>query len=146
MAWICIQHQRFLGKSAVGAAIVVDSCPLCGAPEKVPHVTTATIQPGLIALHSNRTEALADTVFAWLRQHPLGPLEEDIVLVQSNGVAEWFKMALASNGGVCAAARVELPSRFLWRTYRQVLGRSNVPAQSPVDKTPLTWRLMQLLP
>lgn len=109
-------------------------------------VTTATLQPGLIALHSNRTEALADTVFAWLRKHPLGPLEEDIVLVQSNGVAEWFKMALAGKSGVCAAARVELPSRFLWRTYRQVLGRGNVPAQSPVDKTPLTWRLMQLLP
>jgi exodeoxyribonuclease V gamma subunit len=104
------------------------------------------IQTGLLALHSNRTEVLADTVFAWLRAHPLGPLEEDIVLVQSNGVAEWFKMALASHDGVCAAARVELPSRFLWRTYRQVLGRGAVPAQSPVDKTPLTWRLMQLLP
>ncbi|WP_051603269.1 exodeoxyribonuclease V subunit gamma [Simplicispira psychrophila] len=109
-------------------------------------MNTLSLQPGLIALHSNRTEALADTVFAWLRKHPLSPLEEDIVLVQSNGVAEWFKMALASHGGVCAAARVELPGRFLWRTYRQVLGRSEVPAQSPVDKTPLTWRLMQLLP
>ncbi len=109
-------------------------------------MTIPLIQPGLIALHSNRTETLAEAVFAWLRQHPLSPLEEDIVLVQSNGVAEWFKMALASNDDVCAAVRVELPSRFLWRTYRQVLGRSSVPVQSPVDKTPLTWRLMQLLP
>lgn len=107
---------------------------------------TIPLQPGLIALHSNRTEVLADTVFAWLRQHPLGPLEEEVVLVQSNGVAEWFKMALARSGGVCAAARVELPSRFLWRTYRQVLGREQVPAQSPVDKTALTWRLMTHLP
>ena len=107
---------------------------------------TRTLSPGLIALHSNRTEMLADTVFAWLRQRPLAPLEEDIVLVQSNGVAEWFKMALARSGGVCAAVRVELPSRFLWRTYRQVLGREQVPAQSPVDKTALTWRLMHLLP
>ena len=109
-------------------------------------MTIPLIQPGLIALHSNRTETLAEAVFAWLPQHPLPPLEEDIVLVQSNGVAEWFKMALASNDDVCAAVRVELPSRFLWRTYRQVLGRSSVPVQSPVDKTPLTWRLMQLLP
>ncbi|MDD2712233.1 MAG: exodeoxyribonuclease V subunit gamma [Simplicispira sp.] len=108
---------------------------------------TSTLSPGLIALHSNRTEVLADTVFAWLRQRPLGPLEEDVVLVQSNGVAEWFKMALArSGGGVCAAVRVELPSRFLWRTYRQVLGRDQVPTQSPADKTALTWRLMHLLP
>ena len=104
------------------------------------------VQSGLIALHGNRTERLADTVMAWLRQHPLAPLEEEVVLVQSNGMAEWFKMAQAQQGGVCAAMRVELPSRFLWRTYRQVLGRAQVPAQSPVDKTPLTWRLVRHLP
>lgn len=104
------------------------------------------LQNGLIALHGNRTERLADAVMAWLHQHPLAPLEEEVVLVQSNGMAEWFKMALAQQGGICAATRVELPSRFLWRTYRQVLGRAQVPAQSPVDKTPLAWRLVRLLP
>lgn len=104
------------------------------------------IQPGLIALHGNRAETLASTVFAWLHQHPLAPLEEEVVLVQSNGMAEWFKMLQARDDGICAAARVELPSRFLWRTYRQVLGWAQVPAQSPMDKTPLTWRLMRHLP
>ena len=104
------------------------------------------IQTGLIALHANRAEVLADTVFAWLRQRPLAPLEEEIILVQSNGMAEWLKMALASEGGVCAATRVELPARFMWRTYRQVLGRDQVPLASPLDKIALTWRLMQQLP
>ncbi len=104
------------------------------------------IPPGLIALHGNRAEDLADTVFAWLKRQPLGPLEEEVVLVQSNGMAEWFKMALASQGGVCAATRVELPARFMWRTYRQVLGREQVPAHSATDKSALTWRLMHLLP
>jgi exodeoxyribonuclease V gamma subunit len=61
-------------------------------------------------------------------------------------VAEWLKMALATQAGVCAATRVELPARFLWRAYRQVLGRAAVPAVSPLDKLPLTWRLMQTLP
>ena len=105
-----------------------------------------SLPSGLIVLHSNRTEVLAETVFAWLRAHPLGPLEQEVVLVQSNGMAEWFKMALARQGGVCAAVRVELPGRFLWRTYRQVLGAGNVPFQSPVDKGALTWRLMRQLP
>ena len=89
---------------------------------------------------------LAETVFAWLRAHPLGPLEQEVVLVQSNGMAEWFKMALARQQGVCAAMRVELPGRFLWRTYRQVLGKGNVPFQSPLDKAALTWRLVRQLP
>lgn len=104
------------------------------------------IQTGLIALHSNRSETLASTVCAWLRERPLHPLEEDIILVQSNGMAEWIKMTLASEGGICAATRVELPARFLWRTYRQALGRAQVPTQSPMDKLALTWRLMQQLP
>ncbi|WP_367068590.1 exodeoxyribonuclease V subunit gamma [Oryzisolibacter sp. LB2S] len=102
--------------------------------------------PGLIALHSNRTDQLLDTVAAWLQQHPLEPLESEVVLVQSNGMAEWVKMQLAGQQGICAAAQVELPARFVWRTCRQVLGRVAVPASSALDKAPLVWRLLRLLP
>ncbi|MEY2683925.1 MAG: exodeoxyribonuclease subunit gamma [Pseudomonadota bacterium] len=72
------------------------------------------LQPGLIALHGNRAEDLAEAVITWLGSHPLGPLEEEVVLVQSNGMGEWFKMEMARHLGVCAATRVELPARFLW--------------------------------
>jgi exodeoxyribonuclease V gamma subunit len=109
-------------------------------------VSPNTVQPGFIAFHSNRAEDLAEVVINWMQRHPLRPMQEDIILVQSNGMAEWVKMELARIGGVCAATRVELPSRFLWRTYRQVLGREAVPSNSPLDKVPMTWRLMQVLP
>ena len=110
-------------------------------------MTTPLITPGFLALHSHRSERLAETLSAWLSRQPLAPLEQEVVLVQSNGMAEWFKMAMAGQGGgVCAATRVELPSRFLWRTYRQVLGTAQVPSESPLDKLPMTWRLMALLP
>jgi exodeoxyribonuclease V gamma subunit len=112
----------------------------------VHRMPASSISPGFIALHSHRSEVLADTLTAWLRAHPLQPLESEVVLVQSNGMAEWIKIELARQGGVCAATRVELPSRFLWRTYRQVLGKHNVPPDSPLDKLPMTWRLMDLLP
>jgi exodeoxyribonuclease V gamma subunit len=102
-----------------------------------------TLKPGFLAFHSNRAENLAEVVISWIGRHPL---EEEVVLVQSNGMAEWVKMEMARMGGVCAATRVELPSRFLWRTYRQVLGREAVPSASPLDKIPMIWRLMQLLP
>ncbi|WP_312564947.1 exodeoxyribonuclease V subunit gamma [Comamonas sp.] len=106
----------------------------------------SSIAPGLVALHGNCTETLADTLMAWMRAHPLAPLEQEIVLVQSNGTAEWFKMRMAEQLGVCAAAKVELPARFIWRTYRQILGKQTVPPTSPLEKVPLTWRLMRLLP
>ena len=91
-------------------------------------------------------EQLRAAVFGWLRSHPLAPLEAETILVQSNGVAEWLKIALADELGVCAATRVALPARFLWEAYRGMLGRERVPSRSPYDKGPLTWRLMRLLP
>ena len=104
-----------------------------------------TIAPGWAALHGNQPETLMHTLTAWLQRQPLQPLQPEVVLVQSNGMAEWVKMSMARAQGVCAAAQVELPSRFLWRTYRQVLGAGAVPADSPLDKLPMTWRLMALL-
>jgi len=104
------------------------------------------VTPGLLILHGNQLEQLRAAVFQWLRQHPLAPLETDIFLVQSNGVAEWLKIALAEEMGVCAATRIALPARLLWESYRGMLGRERVPRVSPFDKSPLTWRLMRLLP
>jgi len=105
-----------------------------------------TITPGLLILHGNQLEQLRAAVFEWLRSHPLDPLEPEIILVQSNGVAEWLKIALAEETGICAATRVALPARFLWDAYRGMLGREQVPPISAFDKSPLTWRLMRLLP
>ncbi|MCG2584015.1 exodeoxyribonuclease V subunit gamma [Massilia sp. TS11] len=104
------------------------------------------LQPGLLILHGNQLESLRDAVLDWLARHPLDPLEQETLLVQSNGIAEWMKVALASHGGICAATRVVLPARFLWEAYREVLGREQVPRHAPFDKAPLTWRLMHLLP
>jgi len=104
------------------------------------------VNPGLIVLHGNRLEELFAAVSGWLREHPLAPLEEECFLVQSQGMGEWLKMQLATSQGVCAAVRVELPARFLWRAYRSVLGSAAVPPRSPLDKHPLTWRLMAVLP
>ncbi|WP_426194045.1 exodeoxyribonuclease V subunit gamma [Massilia sp. DWR3-1-1] len=107
---------------------------------------SSPVTPGLLILHGNQMELLRAAVFSWMAQHPLAPLEEEIVLVQSNGVAEWLKIALAEQSGVCAATRVALPARFLWEAYRGLLGADQVPKRSPFDKAPLTWRLMRLLP
>ncbi len=107
---------------------------------------SSALPPGLLALHGNRLEHLAEVTFDWLARHPLGPLDEEVVLVQSNGMAEWVKMQQAERLGISAATRVELPARFLWRAYRAVLGRQAVPPASPLDRQPLVWRCMQRLP
>jgi hypothetical protein len=67
------------------------------------HPTSTTddasaITPGLLVLHGNRLEALRDAVLAWLALRPLAPLEEEVLLVQSNGAAEWLKMLRPGQG------------------------------------------------
>ncbi len=100
---------------------------------------------GLLILQGNRLEALRDVVVAWLSEHPLDPLDEEVFVVQSTAAAEWLKRSLATSTGVCAAARFDLPARFLWRTYRAMLG-SAVDSAPTLDADALTWRLMRLLP
>lgn len=113
-----------------------------------------SLAPGFMIIHGNRLESLRQLVVNWVARYPLKPLENDVILVQSNGIAQWLKQALAadvtddetSGCGIAAAFDVKLPARFLWDAYRGVLGAETVPVSSPLDKAPLTWRLMRLLP
>ncbi|MEQ6916311.1 exodeoxyribonuclease V subunit gamma [Halomonas aquatica] len=117
------------------------------------------LAPGFMVIHGNRLEALRGLAVEWMHRHPLGPLENETILVQSNGISQWLKLALAqdpsegeANGGagIAAALDVTLPARFLWQAYRSVLsqreGEDAVPPVSPFDKPRLLWRLMRLLP
>ncbi len=84
-----------------------------------------TLQPGFMVVHGNRLEDLRDLAVTWMRSHPLTPLEDETILVQSNGISQWLKLALAADdpqgSGVAAALDVTLPARFLWQAYRSVL-------------------------
>jgi exodeoxyribonuclease V gamma subunit len=105
-------------------------------------------------VHGNRLDELRGLVVSWMRRYPLRPLESEIALVQSNGIAQWLKLALAEDPseddqggcGIAAAIEVQLPGSFMWQLYRKVLGKEQIPATSLLDKAPLTWRLMRLLP
>ncbi|CAG8868142.1 RecBCD enzyme subunit RecC [Pseudomonas fluorescens] len=117
-------------------------------------LNTTTLQPGFMIVHSNRLDDLRSLVVSWMRRYPLAPLENEIALVQSNGIAQWLKLALAEDPldddlggcGIAAAIEVQLPGSFMWQLYRRVLGREEIPEVSLLDKAPLTWRLMRLLP
>ncbi|BDU58891.1 RecBCD enzyme subunit RecC [Limnohabitans sp. MORI2] len=99
-----------------------------------------------MVLHSNQLEGLRELAVQFIRNHPLPVLAPEVLLVQSNGMKHWLELALAKDLGICAATQVELPSAKLWQIYRAVLGPSNVPAHMPLDKSPLVWRIMRLLP
>ncbi len=101
---------------------------------------------GLLVLHGNRLEHLHDLLVHCQQRWPLGALQPEVVLVQSNGAGEWFKAAQAQSQGISAAAQVELPARFAWSLYRRVLGTGELGSRSPLDRQALVWRLLRLLP
>ncbi|WP_341502145.1 exodeoxyribonuclease V subunit gamma [Gallaecimonas sp. GXIMD4217] len=106
------------------------------------------MQPGLSVIHANKLEDLRDLLVQFLKTSPLPVLEKETFLVQSNGMAQWLKLALAHDEGlgICAATDMQMPGRFLWQAYRAVLGQGAVPPSSVYDKPRLRWRLLRLLP
>ncbi|WP_100638859.1 exodeoxyribonuclease V subunit gamma [Marinobacter salexigens] len=115
----------------------------------------SAITPGFHAVHANHLEDLRRAVVFICQQNPLPPLQSETFLVQSNGIAQWLKLALAekrsedgSEGGLGIAAGMDFlfPARFIWQAYRAVLPDGEVPEQSPFDKRRLVWRLYRLLP
>lgn len=125
----------------------------------MPAAAIYALQPGFMVIHGNRLEDLRGVAVEWMKRHPLAPLENEVILVQSNGIGQWLKLALAADAGddgaggsgIAAALDMTLPARFLWQAYRAVLTHvehdSNaVPPTSPFDETRLVWRLLRLLP
>ncbi|MDT8407038.1 MAG: exodeoxyribonuclease V subunit gamma [Methylococcales bacterium] len=105
------------------------------------------LEPGVAMIHGNQMEQLRQVAVHWLSAHPLTPLEDEIILVQSSGMGQWLKLGLAETSGlgIMAAVRLQLPSTFTWQAYRAVLGAS-LPTQQPLAKPLLRWRLYRLLP
>ena len=110
---------------------------------------------GLAIVHSNKAENLREAIVGHMRRYPLAPLEDDIVLTESNGIGLWLQHALArdlgpdtdcSGLGVSAAVRTMLPARFLWEAYRIVLGEAVVPEEPDFDAVRLRWRIHARLP
>ncbi len=83
----------------------------------------------------------------WIKSHPLDVLDTEQFIVQSTGMGQWLKLALADDAGcgISAGLEMQLPGRYVWTAYRAVLG-DDIPEVSPYDKERLKWRLFRMLP
>ncbi len=106
------------------------------------------LSPGFSIIHSNHLEDLRQVAVGWIKAHPLQVLETEQFIVQSNGMAQWLKLALAADDGcgISAGIEMQLPGHYVWNVYRAVLGGDIIPEESPYDKERLMWRIFRLLP
>lgn len=68
---------------------------------------------GLRVFTSNRLETLARLLARVIQEPGLSPLEKEIVLVQSHGMARWVSMEIAGIIGICANCLFPFPNTFL---------------------------------
>ncbi|MGI9278059.1 MAG: exodeoxyribonuclease V subunit gamma [Endozoicomonas sp.] len=95
--------------------------------------------------HSNQLDLLKDLLIDRIQRDPLpNPLEDEQILVQSPGMAQWLRQALAESMGIAASLNFPLPASFLWDMFVKVL--PEVPRRSAFNKEAMTWKLMSLLP
>lgn len=95
--------------------------------------------------HSNQLDVLKELLAVLIERQPQGnPLDPEIVLVQSPGMAQWLQIQLAERFGIAANIAFPLPATFIWNMFTRVL--PNIPPESAFNKDEMTWKLMALLP
>lgn len=99
-----------------------------------------------ITHYSNQPEQQKDTLLFLLENtFPLDdPFAQEIILVQSPGMAQWLQMEIAQKRQIAANLAFPMPASFIWQLYADNL--ANVAKQNPFDKTTMTWRLMRIIP
>lgn len=94
---------------------------------------------------SNRLEPLLE-ILATLVTTPLpNPLDQEIIVVQSQGMERWIAMQLAQRLGVWANSEFPFPETMLWRIFKDILGYSRS-EQFKFNRETLLWMFMTILP
>nr|WP_086939279.1 exodeoxyribonuclease V subunit gamma [Thaumasiovibrio occultus] len=95
--------------------------------------------------HSNQLDILKSLLVELIRRDPLShPLQAEQILVQSPGMSQWLKMAMAQEQGIAANVSFPLPATFIWQLFIDVL--DGVPQRSAFNKEAMVWKLTTLLP
>ena len=88
--------------------------------------------------------ALFDRLAADLARQPPAPLEEEIVLVESLGMARRLPLELARRLGSMARLATPFPARFIWERLLRP-AHPGLGLDSPWDSGALAWRIAGLL-
>ncbi|MCB1644887.1 MAG: exodeoxyribonuclease V subunit gamma [Pseudomonadales bacterium] len=95
----------------------------------------------LNVIQSNQMELLVTCLAERIRARPLEPLAPVVILVQSHGMGQWIKHALARSLGIAANIQTCMPAEFIWDLYRRCLPSDLLPEASAFDRRNLTWHL-----
>jgi exodeoxyribonuclease V gamma subunit len=93
-------------------------------------------------LTSDRPATLVERLAADLAREPLSPLDDDVVVVQGQGMGRWVRHELARRHGCAAGIRLPFPAAFAREVATAVDDRPLDPA---FERDALAWRILHLL-
>ena len=98
----------------------------------------------MLRLHtSNRLETLAGRLAETLRRPLHSPLQPEVVVVQSQGMARWLKLELAGRQGVCANCSFPFPKVFCAEVL--AANAAGPDGGSVLDRDLMLWEILRLL-
>jgi len=74
---------------------------------------------------SNRLDLLVDVLARSIADAPLAPFRDEIVVVQSQGMARWLTLELARRNGIAAGLRMPFPQGFCYRLADELLAAAS---------------------
>jgi exodeoxyribonuclease V gamma subunit len=92
----------------------------------------------------NRLERLAGRLAGVLEEPLSSPLEQEIIVVQSRGMARWLSMQLAREHGVCANCAFPFPNRVLADLFSRTI--PDAKASKIFETDAMAFRIVDLLP
>ncbi|MFO0276217.1 MAG: exodeoxyribonuclease V subunit gamma, partial [Planctomycetota bacterium] len=95
---------------------------------------------GLSLYASTRLDDLLELLAAITGKEPLSPLQEETIVVPTQGIARWVRQRLAHKRGIAASLRLPFLGGFLRR-----LADGDSAAPDPLAKDELTLRLWRLV-
>jgi exodeoxyribonuclease V gamma subunit len=99
----------------------------------------------MLNLHtSNRLETLARNLAETVQIPLSSPLQPELIVVQSQGMARWLKLQLARHLGICSNCECPFPRAISYAAFHAVL--PDLPAEMLYDPEVLVWRVMKQLP
>ena len=93
---------------------------------------------------SNRLEALTEKLADVLARPLSSPLQSEIIIVQSQGMARWLKLELARRHGICANCSFPFPKIFCAEVL--AANSANPSGQPILTREVMVWEIMRLLP
>lgn len=95
---------------------------------------------GLTLFTGNRLEVLALALSKVLEAPTGNPLEPDVVVLQSQGMARWLSLALSRANGICANVRWRFPNAFVQEMF--ALAVPDLAETRRFDAKSAAWKIM----